>query len=653
MKDLAVIIVNYNVKHFLEQCLLSVKAAMQGLDCEVWVVDNNSVDGSQQMVREKFPWVHHIDNKDNVGFSRANNQAIEQSNARYVLLLNPDTVVEETTFTKCIEFMDAHPDAGGLGVKMIDGNGKFLPESKRALPTPWVAFYKIFGLATLFPKSKKFGKYHLTYLSKEENHSIEVLSGAFMLMRQEALDKVGLLDETFFMYGEDIDLSYRIILGGYKNYYFSETKIIHYKGESTKKATFNYVRTFYNAMIIFAKKHFGKNQQRLYVGLINFAVYFRAFLAILSRIVNLLAFPALEAGMVYGAIIGVKEYWEYIHKLQKDGIPYPEEFNYIAAPVYTLLFISFLALAGGYRKPYKFRPLQLAALSGFITIATVSYLFPEINFSRMIVGLSSVAMVIITLLNRNIINLVRTGSLFFADEPTRTVVIVGDEEEAARIERLIRSELDYPVAIEGLVLTHPTTQETEHVLGSFDQLGEILSIYKIEEVIFANKSLSSEQIMDSMSRLDNPHISYKIVPPEADYLVGPQVIHDSLHNRAENFRLEKKEIRFKKRVFDAGISLVLMLAFPATFWLYRKPGKAIANLWNVLTGQYHLVGYIRQNPPGLPKIKAGVLNMLDRVKKPSSGSDTHSTGLDRQYARTYSLELDLEILLKGLRNLGG
>ena len=217
---LSIIIVNYNVQYFLEQCLTSVVRAIDSIDAEIFVVDNNSTDDSIQMVENKFPKIKLIINKENVGFSKANNQAIEKSQGEYVLLLNPDTVVEEDTFEKCVEFMDSHPDAGGLGVKMIDGSGVFLPESKRGLPTPSVSFYKIFGLSTIFPKSKQFSKYHLGYLKEDEVNEIEVLSGAYMWMRKSVLDKIGYLDEAFFMYGEDIDLSYRITQEGYKNYYY-------------------------------------------------------------------------------------------------------------------------------------------------------------------------------------------------------------------------------------------------------------------------------------------------------------------------------------------------------------------------------------------------------------------------------------------------
>jgi len=303
---LSIVIVNYNVEYFLEQCLNSVFSALEGIDGEVFVVDNNSVDASVEMVKTKFPAVKIIENKDNVGFSVANNQALKISSGEYSLLLNPDTVVEEDTFSSIIEFMDNHPDAGGLGVKMIDGKGKFLPESKRGLPTPSVAFYKIFGLNTLFPRSKKFGKYHLGHLDKDEVHEIDILSGAFMLMRKKVLDKIGLLDEDFFMYGEDIDLSYRIIKAGYKNYYFPKTTIIHYKGESTKKSSVNYVFVFYNAMIIFAKKHFSQKNAKLFSFLINIAIYFRASLAIGSRILKKAAVPFFGFHTYFGRIIFIK-----------------------------------------------------------------------------------------------------------------------------------------------------------------------------------------------------------------------------------------------------------------------------------------------------------------------------------------------------------
>jgi len=254
---LSIIIVSYNVKYFLEQCLHSVFASTFASEFEVIVVDNNSKDDSVAYLASHFPSVKFIENDENLGFAKANNAGIAQAKGKYILLLNPDTVLGEHVLEHVCSFMDEHADAGALGVKMINGNGLFLPESKRSFPTPWVSFCKISRLNKLFPNSKLFGRYHLRYLDENKVHQIDVLAGAFMLLREEALDKSGLLDETFFMYGEDIDLSYRIKLVGYKNYYLPE-KIIHYKGESSHKNEYHYVRLFYGAMNLFYKKHFHK-----------------------------------------------------------------------------------------------------------------------------------------------------------------------------------------------------------------------------------------------------------------------------------------------------------------------------------------------------------------------------------------------------------
>ena len=651
MKDLSVIIVNYNVRHFLEQCLLSVEKALSGIDGEVWVVDNNSVDGSIEMVREKFPWVNLIENKKNAGFSAANNQAIRKSDAHYILLLNPDTVVEESTFTKSLQFMNDHPDAGALGVKMIDGKGRFLPESKRGLPTPEVAFYKIFGLQKLFSRSPRFGRYYLGHLDPESTNEVDVLSGAFMLLRNETLKKIGLLDEAFFMYGEDIDLSYRVTKGGWKNYYLPETRIIHYKGESTKKGSLNYVKVFYNAMIIFAQKHFSKGKRNVYIGLIRMAIYLRAGISVIGRIIKSTAFPLTESVLVYLAILGVKTYWEVSYKLVTDGIPYPEEFAWLAAPIYTFVFVSFLWALGAYRKPYRLRPILEAALSGFIAIATITYVFKDINYSRAIVALSSLAVALVSIMARALVNLAQNKSLLFTEEQIKRVIIVGDETESSRISAMILRDLQYPVEIEGAVFPEESRPEGKNsFLGTITQLREIVSIYRIDEVIFSGQSLSTLQILNLMSA--NPALQYKIVPPGADYLVGPQVIHSSKFAGAGFFNLSRKEIKRKKRTFDIAISTILLLTSPVLFWMYKNPKGAVSNLLHVLRGDYHLVGYIASEPEGLPKIKAGLLNMLHRMRKNEDSMAQFPDGLDRHYARAYSVALDLEILIKGIRKIG-
>lgn len=252
---LSIVIVNYNVRYYLEQCLLSVEKALTGVSGEVFVVDNHSTDDSVPYLKGRFPWVRYIENEENVGFSRANNQAIREARGEYVLLLNPDTFIGERTLRECIDFMDKNPQAGMCGVGMMRVDGSFAPESRRGVPTPFVAFCKMSGLGALFPKSRLFGRYYMQYLNKQAINPIEIVSGAFMFIRKEALDKVGLLDESFFMYGEDIDMSYRVLQAGYQNYYIP-TQILHYKGESTKKDSIKYVNAFHKAMVIFFKKHF-------------------------------------------------------------------------------------------------------------------------------------------------------------------------------------------------------------------------------------------------------------------------------------------------------------------------------------------------------------------------------------------------------------
>ena len=266
---LSIIIVNYNVRAYLEQCLQSVQKALNGIDGEVFVVDNHSEDDSVAVLRTDYPWVRLIENQENVGFARANNLAIRQSDAEYVLLLNPDTVVDEDTLRQSLTFMDAHPKAGGAGVMMHNADGTLAPEARRAIPTPWVSCLKMLG----FTK-----RYYMSHLPWDQPSQIEIISGAFCLLRKKALDEIGLLDEAFFMYGEDIDLSYRLLKGGWQNWYLPYS-IIHFKGKSTQKSDYRYVHIFYQAMLIFFRKHYG-HLSFFYTMPVKMAIYFRAAIAL-------------------------------------------------------------------------------------------------------------------------------------------------------------------------------------------------------------------------------------------------------------------------------------------------------------------------------------------------------------------------------------
>ena len=270
-KKVCIVIVSYNVRSLLTKCIDSVHLALRGLSGDIVVVDNCSKDDTVEYLQKHYPDVQLIVNQDNVGFAKANNQAIRQTSSEYVLLLNPDTVVYEPTIRGCIDFMDAHPEAGGAGVRMLNREGTPAPESRRAIPTPWVAMLKMLGFTR---------RYYMSDLPWDQPSQIEVISGAYCMLRRQALDQVGLLDEDFFMYGEDIDLSYRLIKGGWQNWYLPYD-IIHYKGESTQKTSFRYVHVFYQAMLIFFRKHY--SHLSFFFSLpIQVAIYSRAFLALIQ-----------------------------------------------------------------------------------------------------------------------------------------------------------------------------------------------------------------------------------------------------------------------------------------------------------------------------------------------------------------------------------
>ena len=646
---LSVIIVNYNVKHFLEQCLHSVYKAAKGIDIEIFVVDNNSVDGSAQLIRDKFHDLHFIENKENVGFSRANNQAIKLAKGKYILLLNPDTVVEEDTFSKVTGFMEKHPEAGGLGVKMIDGKGNFLPESKRGLPTPWVAFYKMFGLSKLFPNSRKFGKYHLSYLNENEIHEIEIIAGAFMLLRKETLYKVGLLDEAFFMYGEDIDLSYRIILGGYKNYYFPETTIIHYKGESTKKGSLNYVKVFYNAMIIFARKHFSGGKAGIFALIIQLAIWFRAFISIFKMVFEKIYLPILDAVLILIGFLFITPVWE---KFRFEPGHYPPEFLQIVVPVYIAIWLAGILFSGGYKKPVNLYKIARGLLWGAIAILLIySLVSEELRFSRVLILLGSFWSVFVLILSRLIFHWLKIKSFSLEAKKAKRIAIVGHSTEATRVKKLledsqIQTELAGFIALDN-------TDKGQNYIGQIQQISEIIRINRINEIIFCAENLSSAQIIKAMLDLTQLDVEYKIAPPESISIIGSNSIHTAGDLYVVNINAISKSFnKRKKRFFDIGFALAFLFLSPETIWFFKNKNRFLKNCFNVLSGKKSWIGYIpnQQTFSNLPVLKSGVLNPGDLF--PELALDEEKTmRLNMLYAKDYSISTDTEILFKGWRKL--
>jgi GT2 family glycosyltransferase len=658
--DLSVIIVNYNVRHFLEQCLYSAQQAIgklteEGYNADIFVVDNNSVDGSVAEVRLKFPGVSLIENKENVGFSRANNQAITQSSGRYVLLLNPDTVVEEDTFLLCIDFMDSHPDAGAMGVKMIDGKGAYLPESKRALPTPEVSFYKMFGLLSLFPKSKRFGRYYMGHLDKNSTHSVEVLAGAYMFMRKETLEKTGYLDETFFMYGEDIDLSYRITKAGYRNYYFPQSTIIHYKGESTRKGTLNYVKIFYQAMIIFAGKHFSSRKARAFSILINLAIYFRASLSLAKRIVSSIYRPLLDGLIIYLGYLFVLPFWEQIRFNTVDY--YPPLFLQVLVPSYILIWLTSFYYAGVYDKPMRLFSFLKGHLVGLVGILIVYALLPlEWRFSRALIFLGSLWALLGTLGIRLVLHLAGVTDFQIDLNKQKKIVIVGMEEEARRVSHLLEETQARP-EIAGFVYPSadgPSEEENPEYVGHIEQIDEIAAINHLDEIVFCSKDVSSTVIIRIMTQLIGSSVDFKIAPPESLSVIGSNSINTLGDFYTIHFNsIGKESNRRSKRLFDVLSSFLLLITFPLWFLFVKGHFNSVGNTLWVLLGFRTWVGYLgaeRREQPTLPRLKKGILNPGSNLARETL-SPERINEINVVYSKDYRVLNDLLIIVRNFRRI--
>lgn len=648
---LSIIIVNYNVQHFLEQCLHSVRKASKNVSAEIFVVDNNSVDGSVAMVKEKFPEVKLIENKKNTGFSFANNQAMRIAKGEYILLLNPDTVVEEDTFEKVIAFMDAHPDAGGLGVKMLDGKGNFLPESKRGLPTPAVAFYKIFGLSRLFPRSRTFGKYHLGFLDKDKIHEVDILSGAFMLMRKSVLDKVGLLDETFFMYGEDIDLSYRIQLGGYKNYYFPETRIIHYKGESTKKSSVNYVFVFYKAMVIFAQKHFSQNNAKTFSFLINIAIWLRAGAAIAIRFLKSIALPAFDFALIFAGLIFIKDYYAKNIKFIEGG-SYSDSIISIAFPAYILVWMFTVYLSGGYDKPIRLFRIIRGVLVGTGIILIIYSLLPEAyRFSRALILLGMGWVLLSYLTSRLFLHVAGLKSFNLNPDKSKRIAIIGNQEEFERVSGLLK-QTNINTGFLGFISADDKGSSHKDHVGNINQIEEVIEIYKINEVIFCSRDISSQDIIDHMHTLVSADVDFKIAPPESLSIIGS----NSIDTAGDLYIIDVNSIgkpknRRNKRLFDVLSSFIFLIFSPVLILFQENKTGFLKNIFSVLFGKRSWVGYGNDKQEHLPKLKPSVLSPADAIKNININSDTRNR-LHLAYSKDYKIENDLNIVWKGIRKLG-
>jgi GT2 family glycosyltransferase/lipopolysaccharide/colanic/teichoic acid biosynthesis glycosyltransferase len=631
MHDISIIIVSYNVREFLRQSLLSIRKAVANLAAEIFVVDNASNDGSADMVRREFSEVKLIANRDNIGFARANNQALRQATGRLLVLLNPDTVVQEDTFTAIRAFFEQHPESGMAGCKVLNPDGSLQLACRRSFPTPWVAFTRLSGLSRLFPNSRWFGRYNLTYLPENETAEVEAISGSFMAVRRQALDQVGLLDEDFFLYGEDLDWCFRMRAAGWKIHYFPGTQIIHFKGESAKQSDFDNLRLFYQAMGLFVRKHFhpaaaskpslASFYKRL-AGLISYwllhaAIWFRAVIAFVQSLLSKSAAPLVDLALMQISMSAAV--W-----FRFETFAVLPRFIIVGA-VYSSIWLICLALFGCYnRSKFSFSQAFAAVALGFLINASLTYFFKQYAFSRAVVLAAGVMNILLLPAWRLLLKVSRWSFIFSTGKTGRTIIVGDFETDGALVEKL-KIPTGFGLAgqgfqgkyhLVGLVSLHASEVGKEYagvpVLTSLDELAEWLNAakdHRIQQVIFSTQRIPFGRILEVISKSPRSSakifgrkvgggISFKLVPSHLDVIIGKSGIDQVAETpllEIEN-RLSRFWPALGKRVLDVSLAGFFMLVGAPFFllaWLFggclqpqtiQLPDGRSLRLWKLARG---------------------------------------------------------------------
>ncbi len=643
--QLSIIIVNYNVKYFLEQCLHSVLKACKNINTEVIVIDNKSTDGSKELLTSKFDKVKFIWNDVNLGFAKANNQALLQATGKYILFLNPDTIVAEDCFEQCISFLNCNPDVGALGIRMIDGSGKFLKESKRAFPSPLTSLFKLSGLTHIFPKSKIFAQYHLGHLPDNKNHEVDVLAGAFMFIPKIVLEKTGGFDEVFFMYGEDVDLSYRIQKAGYKNYYFAQSTIIHFKGESTKKGSLNYVRMFYSAMSLFVKKHYKGTTAGVFNFLIQVGIFLRAGISLFGKAIKKIGLIVIDGAIIFASFWAIKFLWNTYIQHEKNYSPYV---IIIGFPIFTLIFLVASYYSGLYDKGYKQKQLNRSTLTAtLIILSGFALLSDGIRFSRgiLIFGIL-LSYILMTLLRAFLIkkNLLQEVE----DDGYRQTILVANENDFVAVKNMMQNA-GMPERVLGRV--DSSLRSSSKALGSIYQISHLVTMYQIKEIVFCEDGLSFKEIINTVQQLPQG-VKTKFHASGSSSVIGShdKNISGKYVTKNVNYAIAMPVNRRNKNLLDAVVVVVLIITFPIHLILQKNRLKFFKNITAVLLMQKTWIGYATTDT-NLPIIKQGVLTS---TTLPAVINDLPLESLklsDEWYATSYNAATDFKKIIKGYKYL--
>lgn len=640
--QLAIIIVNYKVPYFLEQCLYSVMRAAEGLDVTVVVVDNASGDGGVEYLEPLFPSVQFIKNEENLGFAKANNLALRRLESRFVLFLNPDTIIAEDSLRVMLDFIKTDAAIGAIGVRMVDGKGIFLPESKRSFPSPWVSFTKLSGLAAVFPKSRLFNKYALGYLNEHQNHDVDVLAGACMMVRGDLLKRLQGFDESYFLYGEDVDLSHRIRQSGYRNVYFAQTTILHFKGESSRNTTLARVRHFYGAMQVFVQKQYTAGAAKIFSVFLSVAIGLRGMLSAVKKILRPVLLPLLDMTLLWIALQAMRLGWI---QWMRHGEDFRVAFTAWAMPLFAIVFVLAAALAGLYERKYKTsRTFAAIAFATICMLAVYSLLPEQVRFSRAVIlggGLMGGGLVFLL---RQFFLSGKTGFITSEKESRGQTVIICAKEEYASVLQLFEATMHaHPMGRVSLA------EEDNEALCSISGLPSLEKAFFISRIIFCEGTYSWRDLIACAEKLSSPHRRYLFHTIGSASMIGSQTLAPGATvitpdiDYAINHPYQKR----MKRLLDVKLGLVLLLLFPLHFLFHRHPVRVLRHCVQVLAGTKTWVSYGGEGI-ALPALRPGIITPLGKKEFPASALSGRADAL---YARNYDWWRDFLLIVQNYRSL--
>ena len=682
MKKVSVIIVSYNVRSYLAHAIDAIMKS-DYKELEIIVVDNNSYDGTCEYLEDNFPSINIISNDENVGFGKAVNQGSELATGDYYLIINPDTIVEEETVSTLVKYLSKNKEVGMVGPKILNADGSLQLACKRSFPTVRVALPKILGLDRIFPSSKWAGKYNLTYLDPDKDHPVDAISGSCMLISSDTFNKLNGFDEQFFMFGEDLDLCARVWESGQEVHYSSDTKIVHYKGESVKTAPYDSREAFYHSMNIFVNKHYSSTLSLFTRFFISVGISLKKFISIMNEKKSLFLSLVIDSLVIIAAfIIAINFRFSNLSPIivSKGLVP----------ALYVLLWLSMGAFLQVYsRYILSYSRALISSLSGFLIAVLFTYFFKQYAYSRLVIILASSIIILIVpgwrvlvhyLLSRGYFRSVKQSrSLLFS----RKSIIVGADPEGVRIAENIIKRFDSGLDLVGFVdYEYPLENKDLPIpfIGNVDELRQITKSNNICEVIFSTSAFTNKQILDLMDSTRDLRLIYRMVPREQDILLGKTNIEDiggiSFVNIEYNlfYRLH----RISKRIFDLIISVFLLLGLSPIIIAYYMLGKAvkiqfwgenssriesvifdsdnklvrdIPLLFSVLYGSISLVGSSmidtgEQDPNLL--CQPGITG-LERIRNIKFEPDIRKA-VEHYYIQHQNLKLDLEIIIKTLLN---